>query len=78
MSDAANKKQIRTLSDFNKLLIENGVNSELVKGKGYFYYIGTGNACVDIPSVYVAHFSQMSSEQWTSELETAIEIFNNR
>ena len=56
----------RTLNTVNKAINFAGLNAELVKGEGYFYFVGsqvdTGKG-----GVYVNALNELSVEEWVEE-----------
>ena len=58
-----------TLNQINKALKERGYTAELVKGKGYFYFVGNGLNCAASTSVMVNSVNQLSIDEWIKECE---------
>ncbi len=62
--------QLRTI---NKALAARGhANVELVKGDGYFYFIGEDADQFYTSSVYVYRLNQLTLEQWINDYETKL------
>lgn len=66
------------LKTVNRILKEKYPFLELVKGKGYFYFIPTQKHyeqalySLESTSVYVSKCSDLSSEQWVSEADNIV------
>lgn len=60
------------LATINKELAKLGHSAELVKGGGYFYFIGDDIAEGQIDSVYVYKLNELSLSQWLEEASEAI------
>lgn len=56
----------RTINTVNKALVTAGLAMTLVKGEGYFYFVGAG-VKDDAEGVYVYKLSDLSVEEWVSE-----------
>ena len=62
-----------TINQINKALKAAGIDKvELVKGKGYFYFVGDGLPSVSNASVNVYRLKQLSIEQWVDECKSII------
>lgn len=48
-----------------------GFDAELVKGEGYFYFIGSDVEC-DCDGVYVYMINELTFEEWIEELRSRI------
>lgn len=57
------------LSTVNKELKRLGYKYELVKGEGYFYFVGEDN---DLTSVYVYTLNDLTLDRWVEELESRV------
>jgi hypothetical protein len=57
-------KQLQ-LRSVNKAIAKTGL--ELVKGNGYFYFIGEGTESLYSASVMVCSLNEMSLERWVEE-----------
>lgn len=55
--------QLRTI---NATLARLGIKAELVKGEGYFYFIGDDVDC-DCDSVYVFRVNELTLDRWVEE-----------
>jgi hypothetical protein len=62
--------QLRTV---NKAIASKGWSVELVKGNGYFYFIGD-DASVCMFGVYVNSLNQLTLADWLDEAKAHIEI----
>ena len=51
----------------NKALKEAGINGELVRGEGYFYFVGESFYYSSGTSVYVFRVTNLTIEQWVQE-----------
>ena len=60
---------LNSLSKFNAELRKAGINAELVKGSGYFYYVG-----IEYPSVYTNSYCHCPSKIWEEEFN-AVKAF---
>lgn len=58
-----------TLNRINKILPD-GI--ELVKGVGYFYFVGECFKCNQSTSVYVFRLNDLSEQEWLSELNSLL------
>lgn len=61
------------LTKFNKILEKDNARLELVKGEGYFYWVGVGTEYLYDASVPVCHFYHLSAEQWMGEYKRLME-----
>ena len=63
-----------TLKAVNKAIAAKGIKAELVKGEGYFYFIGdaveTGHA--DSTSVWAFSLNQLNLDAWLDELDVIV------
>lgn len=57
-----------TLKTINKHLMAHGYPEELVKGRGYFYFVGPGTDRWYTASVMVNRLNQLTLDQWVAEL----------
>lgn len=55
------------LSAINRALKELGIKMELVKGEGYFYFVGEDCDDRESTSVMVYRLNQLTKEQWIEE-----------
>lgn len=62
-----------TLNRVNKALEAAGINGELFKGDGYFYFMGESFDKSNKPGVYVVSINQLTFEQWMEEAKQRIE-----
>ena len=60
----------RTLATVNKAIAAAGIPAELVKGKGYFYFVGD-TVDTSVPGVYVNALNELSVESWIEEAKAA-------
>ncbi len=56
-----------TLKAVNKAMVARGYSDELVKGDGYFYFIGEKADQFYSSSVYVYRLNQLTLEQWLDD-----------
>lgn len=56
-----------TIAQINKFLADNGAQSELVKGKGYYYFSGKETNRWPSTSVMVNRLNQLSKQEWLAE-----------
>ena len=57
-----------TLSAVNKALAQEGIKAELVRGEGYFYFVGDDVDLSEEQGVYgVYRLSELSVERWLQE-----------
>lgn len=61
-----------TMKTINKAIADKGIDAELVKGKGYFYFAGEDVAWCDMTSVYVYRLNELSLEAWLDQLNEFI------
>lgn len=62
-----------TINNINKSLVDAGIKAELVRGDGYFYFIGDDVSMVEEQGVYgVYHLSALTIEQWVEEAKSKI------
>lgn len=62
-----------TLAEVNKALKVNGIDCELIKGQGYFYFQGPAVETAFEQGVYsVFRLSDLSVEQWVEEAKERI------
>jgi hypothetical protein len=57
-----------TLGDINKALRSQGVKDKLVKGRGYFYFVGDASAWPD-NAVHVHNVSDLDLDAWIAHYE---------
>lgn len=63
-----------TLAAVNKALAAAGIDAELVKGRGYFYFVGSDMDYAEEQGVYgVFRLSDLSVTQWVEEARQRIE-----
>lgn len=62
------------IKQFNKQIADKGIAAELVKGDGYFYFVGEAidETKVD-SSVMVYAFRHLTLDQWWEELRSRID-----
>lgn len=62
-----------TLAAVNKALAAAGIDAELVKGRGYFYFAGSAVDCAKEQGVYgVFRLSDLSVTQWVEEARSKL------
>lgn len=61
--------QLRTI---NKAIASKGIAVELVKGDGYFYFVGEAVENADTSSVMVFRLNDLTLDQWMEELDSII------
>ena len=61
--------QLRTI---NKAIASKGIDVELVKGDGYFYFVGEAVENADTSSVMVFRLNDLTMDQWMEELDSII------
>lgn len=61
-----------SLGDVNRALKENGIDAVLVKGSGYYYFVGEAVKFASTSSVMVPHVSDLTVEQWLEEVREFI------
>lgn len=61
-----------TLKQVNKAIVAKGIAAELVKGEGYYYFIGDAVDGAFTTSVGVYRLNQLPLEQWLAELDKII------
>lgn len=59
--------QTRTI---NKALAAKGIKAELIKGEGYFYFIGDDVDC-NVDGVYVFSLNELTLDRWIDEAVSA-------
>lgn len=59
-----------SLNQVNKALKAKGVSTELVKGDGYFYFIGKEVEHNATTSVYVYRLNELSLDGWLNEFSS--------
>lgn len=67
-----------TLASVNKALKKAGIDAELVKGKGYYWFDGDEASGWYSNSVPVFHVSQLSEEQWIAAYHSLKEDSDKR
>ena len=64
-----------TIKAINKALIEAGIDAQLFKAKGYFYFSGPSMENAFEQGVYgVYHLSELSVAQWVEEAKSKIRV----
>jgi hypothetical protein len=58
-----------TLDKVNKELKKQGYDTTLVKGEGYFYFVGKEAWNFSCQSVYVFRLNELTLEEWIKEYE---------
>ncbi|AFB83329.1 hypothetical protein PSV3_00171 [Septimatrevirus PSV32] len=62
-----------TLAAVNKALAAAGIDAELVKGRGYFYFVGSDMDYAEEQGVYgVFRLSDLSVTQWVEEARSKL------
>ena len=62
-----------TLAAVNKALAAAGIDAELVKGRGYFYFAGSDMDYAEEQGVYgVFRLSDLSVSQWVEEARSKL------
>ena len=62
-----------TLAAVNKALAAAGIDAELVKGRGYFYFVGSDMDYAKEQGVYgVFRLSDLSVTQWVEEARSKL------
>lgn len=62
-----------TLAAVNKALASAGIDAELVKGRGYFYFVGSDMDYAEEQGVYgVFRLSDLSVTQWVEEARSKL------
>ena len=61
-----------TIKQINKEITKLGYNAELVKGEGYFYFVGDDVLLCFTTSVYVNSVNQLTLEQWIESCEDLV------
>lgn len=57
-----------SIAAVNKALVAAGIDAELVKGRGYFYFSGPAVDCAKEQGVYgVYRLSELTVSQWVEE-----------
>lgn len=62
--------------DVNRKIRQRGIDAELVRGQGYYYFVGPDVEGASSTSVMVFALNHLSLEQWMSELDAIIEDAN--
>lgn len=62
-----------TIKIVNRVLKENGINAELVKGDGYYWFDGPDVEFAFTTSVMVCRINDLSLESWLYEAKVAVE-----
>lgn len=60
------------LDSVNKKIAERGIKAELVKGDGYFYFVGDDLGLEYTSSVMVNRINQLTLDQWMEELDAML------
>lgn len=72
---------MRSLRAFNNALLKRGIQVELVKGDGYFYFMSTNLTGIvadwNLDSIYVNHYSQLSSQHWLTIFNDVVLTLSN-
>ena len=61
-----------TLKSVNKSIKSLGYDAELIKGDGYFYFIGTDVTEWEGSSVMVYRLNELSLDSWIEELRSLL------
>lgn len=62
-----------TITAINKALAAAGIDAELVKGRGYFYFVGSDMDYAEEQGVYgVFRLSDLSVTQWVEEARSKL------
>jgi hypothetical protein len=72
------KKPVLQLRSVNKTLEEMGRKGELVKGDGYFYFIGDAVEYAESTSVFVFKLNDLTMLEWVKEFDTIAENSRQR
>lgn len=56
-----------TIKKVNEEIVKIGIQAELIKGDGYFYFIGDDVELAFTTSVMVNSLNQLSLEEWVEE-----------
>jgi|GEM_PF-2185171 len=67
MKHPKDRKQV-TLNVINRYLALSGQAEQLVKGRGYFYFVNVGPLKVPSTSICVARINDLTWDQWMDEL----------
>lgn len=62
-----------TLNQVNQAIAAKGIKAELVKGKGYFYFVGDAVDHCSGTSVMHNSLNELSLDEWLEELDCLIE-----
>lgn len=65
-----------TLKTVNKKIASLGINAELIKGDGYFYFWGKDVELCRSTSVMVNQLNCLSIDQWMEELKGFVKCQN--
>lgn len=63
---------IATTKKVNAAIAAQGYKAELIKGDGYFYFVGD-DVRIDAPSVYTYRLTDFTVEQWMAEFADCVE-----
>lgn len=69
---------MKTLAAFNRALAEADVPVEMIKGRGYFYFVPimSKDMRFEYPSEYLNSYSQGSEQFWNRVLDDIIKSYN--
>lgn len=67
-----------TLKSVNAAIKAKGINAELVKGDGYFWFDGVDVEFAYSPSVMVFQLNHLTLEQWMEELDAKVQDHKSR
>lgn len=67
-----------TLKKVNKVIKERGIDAELVKDDGYFYFWGLSVEKCKSTSVYCHTLNQLTLEQWMVDLDIFVKEHNDK
>lgn len=56
-----------TTKAVNKALVANGINAEIVRGEGYWYFSGEGTGTWKSTSVYTMRLNDLSVHEWVEQ-----------
>ncbi len=56
-----------TIKSINRAILDAGLNAEIVRGVGYFYFVGDDVDLRKESSVYVYRLNELSIEEWVEE-----------
>lgn len=62
-----------TIAAINKALRDAGIDAEIVRGEGYFYFVGSDTDCAEEQGVYgVFRLSDLTVAQWVEEARSKL------